>query len=559
MKKVIEEIKESIDIVDYIGRSVNLSKVGSYYRGLCPFHSDNDPSFYVNPKKKFYHCFGCGEKGDIITFIQKTENLSFIEALEKLSSISGIQLPETKRDKNYSLYESLRHAVNFYHNNLLNEKNRETLKFLRENRKISDSTINEFKLGLSKDNNLFQRYLKTEMNVDENFLFRTGLFYRKNGVIAEKYDNRIIIPIDNLSGKTVGLGGRILPGSNGAKYINSSESPIFKKSFLLFNAHRAFPIVKVLDFCIIVEGYFDVISLWNKGIKNTIGVLGTNLTTYHLKNIKNFTNNVMVFFDSDNAGMEATLKAVNKLEENGFSVATVLSNKYKDPGELCEKENYEFIKSVIGGAISGCEFKVHYFSKKVQLNSVEGKRKLITLLKPFIMKYLKLGDELNYRKIIKILSEKTGLNEDILIRGLRGSKKTVGVDRRKKFGLKERELLSIFFNGTQNRSRVIKILENLVLSEKLKKILPYMKKNMELEEIAGDLNGDERAALIEISDVEIEEEKEEKILEEYENAIRQKSISKDLETIKRELLNEKNPERKRELLLKSIELRKKIN
>jgi hypothetical protein len=175
------------------------------------------------------------------------------------------------------------------------------------------------------------------------------------------------------------------------------------------------------------------------------------------------------------------------------------------------------------------------------------------------MKYLKLGDELNYRKIIKILSEKTGLNEDILIRGLKGSKKNVGVDRRKKFGLKERELLSIFFNGAQNRSRVIKILENLVLSEKLEKILPYMKKNMVLEEIAQNLNGDERAALIEISDVEIEEEKEEKILEEYENVIRKKSISKDLETIKRELLNEKNPERKKELLLKSIELRKKIN
>lgn len=482
-----------------------------------------------------------------------------MEVLEKLSSISGIQIPQMKKDKNFFLYETLRNTVIYYHESLLSEDNKTVLENLMNERKLSINTIKEFRIGLSKENRNLRRYLKNKLQIDDNALFKTGLFYKDGNKIKERYADRIIIPINNFSGKTVGLGGRIISGGMGAKYINSSENPIFKKSFLLFNAHRAFPVIKVLDFCIIVEGYFDAISMWNKGIKNVVGVLGTNISSFHLKNIKNFTNNVMVFFDSDKAGMEAAFKAVDKLEEEGFSVAVVLMKQYKDPGELCANEDYTYVKSVISGAISGCEFKVHYFSQRVEIKNVEGKRKLINYLKPFIMKYLKSGDELNYRRIIKILSERTLINEDALIRGLRGTKKLVNLEKIKKFSLREKELLSIYFNIKEERESVLAIVDELFKKEKIYSILPFMKKNLELEEMAENLHSNDRAALIEISDLYIDKEKAENIIYEYENVIERKNIISDLEKIKYDLLQEKDKERKRELLKKSVELRKKIN
>ncbi|WP_258367254.1 DNA primase, partial [Mesotoga sp. TolDC] len=317
-KEELDEIKKSINIVEFIGRYVNLQKAGSSYRGLCPFHSDNDPSFYVHPQRGFFHCFGCGEKGDIITFYQKIENLSFSEAVKRLADYAGIPIEVDTAESEYDRYTAILSRLAGIYNRELRENNDEILKYLEEKRKISPNTISEFQLGYSPDERTFSQSLPSKLRADEKSLLQFGVLLRRGTSFKDRFAGRLMIPIDNESGRVVGFGGRIMIAEQGPKYINSSESKYFQKNRLLFNLSRAKAAIKQLNYAVIAEGYFDVISLFEAGISNAVGLLGTALTEKHLRILGNYTRNLLFFLDSDAAGQAATLRSVDIAEKMDF-------------------------------------------------------------------------------------------------------------------------------------------------------------------------------------------------------------------------------------------------
>ncbi|HCO70116.1 MAG TPA: DNA primase, partial [Mesotoga infera] len=223
-KEELDEIKKSINIVEFIGRYVNLQKAGSSYRGLCPFHSDNDPSFYVHPQRGFFHCFGCGEKGDIITFYQKIENLSFSEAVKRLADYAGIPIEVDTAESEYDRYTAILSRLAGIYYRELRENNDDILKYLEEKRKISPNTISEFQLGYSPDERTFSLSLPSKLRADEKSLLQFGVLLRRGTSFKDRFAGRLMIPIDNESGRVVGFGGRIMVAEQGPKYINSSES-----------------------------------------------------------------------------------------------------------------------------------------------------------------------------------------------------------------------------------------------------------------------------------------------------------------------------------------------
>lgn len=371
---VLDEIRDRADIVDLIGEYVDLKRSGSNYMGLCPFHSEKTPSFSVSPSKSIFKCFGCGVGGDVITFVMKRENLSFPEAVEFLADKYNVRLEVYKdenkeaREKRNRLYEINREAgLHFLKNYQASQKAQLYLK----NRMLSDKTIRSYGIGYSKDSwtDLYDHL--TKMGYREEELLELNLISKsKNGNYIDRFRDRVMFPIINRNNRIIGFGARAF-GDAKPKYLNSRETPIFHKGSNVFNIN-IISRESTRERIILVEGYMDVISLYNSGINYSVASLGTSLTIDQANIIKRMAKDIYICYDSDNAGINATSRAIDIFLQASVKPKIIELEGGLDPDDFIKKYGLEAFEKKIKSAISYIEFKIKKLKENFNLEDSEG-------------------------------------------------------------------------------------------------------------------------------------------------------------------------------------------
>ncbi len=369
----IEEIKDRCNIVDVIGRVVNLKKAGINYKGLCPFHNEKTPSFVVSETKQRYTCFGCNKHGDVISFMQEYYNMDFMQALEKLADEVGLEVKKVSRpggEKKDELFEINRQAARFFYK-ALREKPNPGLPYMRE-RGLDDETLRVFGIGWADGEWDSLRTYLNNLGYSDDKLKLVGLVSESNGKVFDKFRERVIFPIQNTSGKVIGFGGRAM-GDAMPKYLNSQETPIFKKKNNLYGLNITRNEINKEDAAILVEGYMDVISLYQAGVRNVSASLGTALTDSQAKILKRYTRNIILSYDADEAGINAALRGMDILKNEGLKVHILKVTDGKDPDEFIKKRGKEAYLELARNAVPFAEFKLDNAKRNHDLSTVEGR------------------------------------------------------------------------------------------------------------------------------------------------------------------------------------------
>ncbi len=375
---VVEEVRQRNDIVSVVSGYVKLQRRGSSYFGLCPFHSEKTPSFSVNPDKQLYYCFGCGAGGSVFNFIMEYENYTFSEAVRFLADRAGMQLPEEeyseearqKQDLKKSILEINKMAAKFYYYQLRSPEGARGLDYFK-GRALTDETITHFGLGYAgPSGNLLYRYLK-QKGISDQLLKESGLMQvsERQGMY-DKFWNRVMFPIMDVNHKVVGFGGRVMGDAN-PKYLNSPETAVFDKSRNLYGLNFARTSKeKTLLLC---EGYMDVISMHQAGFTNSVASLGTALTSRHAVLLKRYTDEVILTYDSDEAGVKAVLRAIPILKEAGITARVLHMEPYKDPDEFIKACGKEAFQERIDQAENSVLFEISVMERKHNMKDPDDK------------------------------------------------------------------------------------------------------------------------------------------------------------------------------------------
>lgn len=369
---IISEVKDRTDIVSVISEVVNLKRAGNNYKGLCPFHAEKTPSFVVSQDKQIFTCFGCGATGDVVEFTKKYYNLEFNEAIEKLAKNAGIEYTAYKSDSTdkYKIYYEInREAALFFFKNLANKKNR-GYEYIRK-RGISDATIKKFGIGYAPDSwDALCNYFKGKYKF--SVLKELGLVSEKNGKYFDKFRNRLMFPIIDTRGRVIGFGGRAI-GNADPKYLNSPENIVFKKKNNLYGLNICKKDISKLDKALLVEGYMDVVSLAQAGINITVASLGTALTQEQAALLKRYSQNTILSYDSDAAGIKATLRGLEILLETGCKPKVLTVKGAKDPDEFIQKNGKEEFEKLIESALPYAQYRMNILKSKYNLDVYEEK------------------------------------------------------------------------------------------------------------------------------------------------------------------------------------------
>ena len=413
---VIEEVRSRNDIVSVISEYVKLQRKGSSYFGLCPFHNEKSPSFSVSPDKQMYYCFGCGAGGNVFTFIQEYENYSFPEAMKFLAERAGITLPEKEYSQEERRAQDLRTrilnvnkmAAKYYYYQLRTENGRQAMEYLK-NRRLSDETIRSFGLGYSnKYSNDLYLYLKKQ-GVSDELLRESGLMNvdERNGMY-DKFWNRVIFPIMDVNNRVIGFGGRVM-GDGKPKYLNSPETAVFDKSRNLYGLNVARTARK--KSMLVCEGYMDVISMHQAGFKNSVASLGTALTTQHASLLKRYTDEVILTYDSDGAGIKAALRAIPMLKAAGISTRVLHMNPYKDPDEFIKTLGPEAFQERMDQAENSFLFEISILERDFDMHDPEGKT---GFYQAAARKLMEFDQELERENYIQAVAERYQISFDSL-------------------------------------------------------------------------------------------------------------------------------------------------
>lgn len=411
-EEVIEKIKQENDIVDIISETVKLKRAGRNYMGLCPFHNDKSPSLSVSPDKQIYKCFSCGEAGNVFTFVMKQKNLSFIEAVKYLADKANIpiEFEDSKQKvvnrKKDILYKINVEAARYFFANLSNNKKASEYFF---NRGIKNSTIRKFGLGYAKDgwSNIIY-YLKRK-GFKEELLLEAGLAIKNEnkGTIYDRFRNRVMFPVFDVKGRVIGFGGRVFDDSK-PKYLNSPETIIFQKRTNLYGLNFAIKNNIADRTLIMVEGYMDCISLHQYDITNVVASLGTALTVNQARLIKRYADKVIISYDADVAGQNATLRGLEILKGAGLDVRVLIIPEGKDPDEFVRVNGKESFLKLVNNAISLIDYRIKRAAEGINFKD---KEMIIRYVKD-VAKILSNVDSLERDIYIKKVSEETSLREE---------------------------------------------------------------------------------------------------------------------------------------------------
>lgn len=411
----IEEVRAANDIVNVIGSYVKLKRSGGSYTGLCPFHNEKTPSFSVNPARQMYKCFGCGAGGSVITFIMEYENYTFQEAMEALAERAGITLQKREMDKQHKEQESIRmqlleinrKAGGYYYAKLKSPQGRAGYRYLAS-RGLSDETIRHFGLGYAgQGGGELYRFLRHE-GYSDGILKETGLFKMDERGVYDKFFNRVIFPIMDVNSRVIGFGGRVM-GDAKPKYLNSPETKLFDKSRNLFGLNYA-KLGKNKNM-ILCEGYIDVIALHQAGFTNAVASLGTAFTIQQAGIIKRYTDEVLLTYDSDQAGQKAALRAIPMLRQAGINARVIHMEPYKDPDEFIKGLGADEFRKRIEEAENGFFFETGRARKEYDVSDPEQNTKFYHAVAKMLLEF---EDKVQRENYLEAVAAKYSLRRDDL-------------------------------------------------------------------------------------------------------------------------------------------------
>lgn len=427
-EEIIDEVKSANDIVDVVSQYVTLKRQGTTYFGPCPFHREKTPSFAVTPDKQIYHCFGCGEGGNVVRFIMRAENLGFKEAIEFLAERAKITLPTTDyRDEGISqdefkmreyhkaqMYEINKEAGRFFYNNI--EKSNQAKDYITK-RKLSLGTVRRFGLGFALDDNGLYKYLKDKGFKEEDML-ATGLIGKTDkGYLYDKFKNRLMFPIFDVRGRVVAFGGRALASHEELKaqripkYVNSPENLIYTKGRHLYGLNLAKKTSEKMKRILVVEGYMDVISPHQVGITNVVASLGTALTEGQGKLLRQYAEEVVLSYDSDEAGQKAIMRGIDVMQSLGVMVKVLQMEGAKDPDEFVLKYGPERFEKLINNSLSAVEYKIRILKQNYNLEDTTDKIKFLNKMAEVLAK---VDNNIERDIYIEKLSKELGVGKEAI-------------------------------------------------------------------------------------------------------------------------------------------------
>jgi DNA primase len=578
----VSEIRDRSSILEVVSDYVTLKKAGKNHRGLCPFHSEKTPSFMVNEEKQIFHCFGCGEGGDVFTFLMKVGHFSFPQAVEELAKRYGVKLPSRELSttqkkemaKREVLFQINQIASEYFHDLLTKRREGEEGRRYLSQRGISQEVIAEHRLGYSTDRWDGLVHHLQEKKVSLEMAWELGLIFpKKKEGWYDAFRGRILFPIFDLHQRIVGFGGRMIREGQ-PKYLNSPESSIYHKGEVLYGLHVAKRYATEKDCAIIVEGYFDLLTLHQYGLKHSVATLGTALTTQHIRTLKRYTKNLITIFDADQAGVQATLRSLPLLLEEEVVGKTIALPTGEDPDGFLRKGNLEDFGKRVERALPLIDFFFERLIKTTDLKSVDGK---VKVAKEGAALLSKIPDKIRREFYLKALAERLDIQESFLYEMLRSSPKEsskAGEDLRKSsmdktFPKSEEMLVRLMvqhpeFIPTLSKEGISKEFENPILQKMAEALedLYQRKGRLDLPEALANFEEDLKGRLCEFAFQEsgLEGGDRGKILQDCIQKIREKRLKKEKgELLKKIKEAEKQPEGKRlvPLLKEHQELAKK--
>jgi len=408
----VEEVKQKADIVQIIGERVDLKKAGRNFKANCPFHNEKTPSFMVSPELGIYKCFGCGESGDVISFLEKYEGMDFSEALQYLAEKVGVELKprNTSYDRERKTCLEINELAKKYYQYLLTKhrSGKAALNYLLSERGLKVKTLETFELGYSPtDPKIFESFFVRKKRISPKDLELCGLAYRRGNTVFDRFFGRVVFPLKDHRGNVVGFSGRTLPGASSdlAKYINTPETPIYHKSDILYALDINKGEIKKENRCVIVEGEIDTISPWQEGIKNIVAIKGSALTENQVRLISRFTKNLVFALDTDFAGNKAARRGIEIAQVQGMKIRVARLGKYKDPDEMARSDP-DALKKALKNAVPVYDFIINSTIERYDLSSGEGVSDISRELVPMLSS---IEDEITKAKYINIVAGKIGI------------------------------------------------------------------------------------------------------------------------------------------------------
>ena len=487
--EIIDEIRQNNDIVDVISQYVHLKRSGRNFFGLCPFHNEKSPSFSVSPDKQIFHCFGCGVGGNVYTFLMKIEGINFIEAVQMLAERANINLPalennadSAREELKAKVYKVNAFTADFYHKNLYLPTAKIAQEYVKK-RKLSNETLKSFQIGFSgKFDELYQELRK--QGFQEREILESGLVNKnEKGQYIDRYRNRLMFPICDVRGKVIAFGGRVLDDSK-PKYINSPENVVYSKGRNLFglNVAKKGDLSKIL----IVEGYMDVISLHQRGITNVVAPLGTALTQQQGWLLRKNAQQIILSFDSDEAGLTAKMRALEILQNMGCDIRILQMEGAKDPDEYIIKYGNARFLSLVDKALSVIEFKVKLLKRNLNLENVNDKIKFLNEISKLISK---IDNTIEREVYIEKIAKEYDISKEAIYAEV--NKLTYADKKDEKVLEKTKPVLLHKKTESTNVSEAVKKRENTILSILLtgnENLYQIIKQNISADDFKYELN-----------------------------------------------------------------------
>ena len=488
-EEILNEVRQANDIVDVISQYVHLKRSGRNYFGLCPFHNEKSPSFSVSPDKQIFHCFGCGVGGNVITFVSQIEGLNFVETVQMLAERANIQLPtlqnngdtqrEILKDKVYKVNEF---TAEYYHQNLYKPQAKMAQEYVKK-RQLTNETLKSFRIGFSgKFDELYQELKK--QGFQEQEILESGLVNKnERGQYIDRYRNRLMFPICDARGRVIAFGGRVLDDSK-PKYINSPENVVYSKGRHLFglNVAKKGDTKKLL----IVEGYMDVISLHQRGITNVVAPLGTALTEQQGWLLRKNSEQIILSFDSDDAGIKAKLRAIDILQNMGCDLRVIQLEGAKDPDEYIVKYGNMRFQNAVDKAFSVVEFKVKILKKELNLENTNDKIKFLNEIAKLISK---VDNTIEREVYIEKIAKEYDISKEAIYAEV--NKLTYKNDKSEKLLEKAKPVITHKKVETKEVSESIRRRENTIISILLTgdlSIFEIIKQNIKPEDFQDEIN-----------------------------------------------------------------------
>lgn len=563
----LNEIRNSVNIVDIISSYINLTPKGKNYFGVCPFHDDNNPSMSVSEDKQIYKCFSCGATGTVFKFVMDYENITFKEAVQKIAELGGvkvnIQINKQKKDHG-NLYNIYNLSLKYYINNMNTQKGKEAKEYLKK-RNINENIIKEFQIGLAlNDRKTLFNILSKKYKPQE--LEKTGLIGKNDYGYYDLFLDRIMFPLYNLEGKVVAYSGRIYNRQDNSKYFNTRETEIFKKGELLYNYHRAKDIARRKNQIIIMEGFMDVIRAYEIGIKNVVATMGTAVTNIQANLIKRMAKEVILCFDGDEAGAKATKSCSDELNKIGVNPKIIRLEENLDPDEYIQKYGKEAFQKKIDNPINIMDFELEYLKKGKDLTSAEDTAKYI---KEIINKINTIDDDILKELTIKKIVSETNIDENIIRNHLKEKPKKIKKEEEQhnytKYEKAEKSLIYYMLNSEdviRKYDKKVTFMPDKEYRELAREISVFYKNNgiMNEADFIDYIEGDEKLTktIKKVNQNMTNDHYTEEEIEDYIKVIKEYNIKNAIKRMQEKIKETTDPLKKAEIAQNIIKLKKEL-